>query len=290
MTSSSPTPSCSSSQVGDALAGGVVAAGRAGVEPRARAGVGDLHVAAREQLGVQVDDPARLPEPLGVGRVGDHLGLGHVQAQRAQRAGHRARAAAARADDEHDAAAGGLGHDRSLSGRGHRSVLGGGPLLLGPRGGVGLPERVVVLELLAQRGQAGAEVGAGGLAVGSSSAPEAMSRHEVSPASTRRCRRSCRGRARRGGPAPAGPGCGGPTRRGTCRARRRGGRRAGAATRWPRWPAARVLEGGLEAGVVGEGHQNPCWAESSVRLPAPACWAVLIEVRTALAPPRPALT
>ena len=42
-------------------------------------------------------------------------------------------------------------------------MLGGGPLLLGPRGGVGLLERVVVLELLAQRGQARAEVGAGGL-------------------------------------------------------------------------------------------------------------------------------
>ena len=74
----------------------------AGLEPRTRPGVTDLNVAAAEQLVVQVDDPLRFAEALGVGLVGLHLGLGHVHAQGLEGAGHGAGAAAAGADDKHD--------------------------------------------------------------------------------------------------------------------------------------------------------------------------------------------
>ncbi|GAB2774630.1 hypothetical protein GCM10027020_29700 [Nocardioides salsibiostraticola] len=53
---------------------------------------------------MEVDDPLRLPEPLGVALVGGDLGLGHVHAEGLEGAGHGAGAAAAGADDEDDPA------------------------------------------------------------------------------------------------------------------------------------------------------------------------------------------
>ena len=72
----------------------------AGLEPRLGPRVADLDQRLLEQPVVVVDHPARLAEPLGVGLVGDHLGLGHVQAHDPHQPGHRAGAAAAGAGDE----------------------------------------------------------------------------------------------------------------------------------------------------------------------------------------------
>ena len=70
------------------------------LEPRGRPRVADLHVAALEQLVVEVDHPLRLTEPSRVGVVGLHLRLRHVHAERLQRAGHRAGAAPSGPDHE----------------------------------------------------------------------------------------------------------------------------------------------------------------------------------------------
>ena len=64
-----------------------------------------VHAAAAQQLRVEVDHPARLAEAARVGVVGLHLGLRDVEAELAEDAGEQAGAAAADADDEHEAAA-----------------------------------------------------------------------------------------------------------------------------------------------------------------------------------------
>jgi hypothetical protein len=83
---------------GDPL--GLAGADPSGLEPRLRARVADLDHGLLEQPVVVVDHPARLAETLGVGLVGGHLGLGHVQAQDLHQPGQRAGPAAARAGHE----------------------------------------------------------------------------------------------------------------------------------------------------------------------------------------------
>ena len=72
----------------------------AGLEPRLRPRVADLDQRLLEQPVVVVDHPARLAETLGVGLVGDDLGLGHVQPHDPHQPGHGAGAAAAGSGDE----------------------------------------------------------------------------------------------------------------------------------------------------------------------------------------------
>ena len=84
-------------------------AGLAGLVPGGRPGVGDLHVAALEQRGVQVDHPLRLALDRRAGRVGLDLGLRHVHPEGLQRTGEGAGPGAAGSDHEHHAAPGGRG-------------------------------------------------------------------------------------------------------------------------------------------------------------------------------------
>jgi hypothetical protein len=81
----------------------------AGLEPGVGTGVADLDARVLEQPVVVLDHPGRLAEALGVGLVGHHLGLGHVQAHQLHQARQRAGAAAA-----------GTGHEQHLA----RVVLG----------------------------------------------------------------------------------------------------------------------------------------------------------------------
>ena len=81
----------------------------AGLEPGVGAGVADLDAGVLEQPVVVLDDPGRLAEALGVGLVGRHLGLRHVEAHQLHEARQRAGAAAA-----------GAGHEQHLA----RVVLG----------------------------------------------------------------------------------------------------------------------------------------------------------------------
>ena len=70
------------------------------LEPRIGARVADLDAGVLEQPVVVLDHPGRLAEPLGVGLVGHHLGLRHVQAHQLHQARQRAGAAAAGAGHE----------------------------------------------------------------------------------------------------------------------------------------------------------------------------------------------
>ncbi len=82
----------------DAL--GLAGGDPAGLEPGLGSRVADLDARVLEQPVVVLDHPGRLAEPLGVGLVGDHLGLRDVQAHQLHEARQRARAAAAGAGDE----------------------------------------------------------------------------------------------------------------------------------------------------------------------------------------------
>ncbi len=76
----------------------------AGARPGRRTGVADLDVGDLEQVVVVVDDPLGLREALGVGLVGQHLGLWHDHAEALQDPGDGAGPGPSRPGDQHQAA------------------------------------------------------------------------------------------------------------------------------------------------------------------------------------------
>ena len=83
------------------LADGLVGAQLGGVQPGLGAGVGDADVAAAQQPVVEVDDPLRLGEALGVGVVGRDLGERDLETELLEGPCKCTRTTATRAHDQH---------------------------------------------------------------------------------------------------------------------------------------------------------------------------------------------